>query len=64
MTGLNGSQRPDFAAIAQWIKPDAHVLDLGCGDGTLLKYLQQTRGATGYGVRLLNRFIADYYEEA
>ena len=36
MTGANGSQRPDFAAIAQCISRDAHVLDLGCGDGTLL----------------------------
>lgn len=52
MTGLNGSQRPDFAAIAQWVKRDAHVLDLGCGDGTLLKYLQQARGVTGYGVEI------------
>jgi methionine biosynthesis protein MetW len=28
------------------------VLDLGCGDGTLLKYLQQSRGVTGYGVEI------------
>ncbi|MBY0271533.1 MAG: methionine biosynthesis protein MetW [Burkholderiales bacterium] len=52
MTGLNSNQRPDFAAIAQWVKRDAHVLDLGCGDGTLLKYLQQARGVTGYGVEI------------
>lgn len=52
MTGLNGTQRPDFAAIAHWVRRDAHVLDLGCGDGTLLKYLQQTRGVTGYGVEI------------
>lgn len=52
MTGFNGAQRPDFAAIAQWVRRDAHVLDLGCGDGTLLKYLQQTRGVTGYGVEI------------
>lgn len=52
MTGANGSQRPDFAAIAQCISRGAHVLDLGCGDGTLLKYLQQSRGVTGYGVEI------------
>jgi len=52
VTGANGSQRPDFAAIAQCISRDAHVLDLGCGDGTLLKYLQQSRGVTGYGVEI------------
>lgn len=50
MSRPNGSQRPDYAAIAAWIPRGAHVLDLGCGDGTLLKYLQQTRGVTGYGV--------------
>lgn len=52
MTGRNGVQRPDFAAIAQTVQRGAHVLDLGCGDGTLLKYLQQTRGVTGYGVEI------------
>jgi methionine biosynthesis protein MetW len=44
------SRRPDFAAIAAWVKPGAHVLDLGCGDGSLLRFLKDTRGATGYGV--------------
>ena len=44
------SERPDFQAIAAWIKPDSTVLDLGCGDGVLLKYLRQTRDARGYGI--------------
>ena len=52
MTVINGTQRPDFAAIARTVHRDAHVLDLGCGDGTLLKYLQKTRGITGYGVEI------------
>ncbi len=47
---LNG--RPDFAAIAGWIRPNSTVLDLGCGDGLLLKYLKQTRNASGYGVEI------------
>ncbi len=50
MIARNGTQRPDYAAIAQSVQRGAHVLDLGCGDGTLLKYLQQSRGVTGYGV--------------
>ena len=29
--------RPDFQAIARWIRPGAQVLDLGCGDGSLLR---------------------------
>ncbi len=44
--------RPDFAAIAAWIPQGASVLDLGCGDGSLLRYLQDTRGARGYGVEI------------
>jgi methionine biosynthesis protein MetW len=52
MNGPQGNQRPDFAAIAEWIKPGSRVLDLGCGDGTLLKYLQQARNVNGYGVEI------------
>jgi methionine biosynthesis protein MetW len=44
--------RPDFAAIAAWVQPGESVLDLGCGDGTLLKLLQQERGARGWGVEI------------
>jgi methionine biosynthesis protein MetW len=45
-------QRADFAAIANWIKPGARVLDLGCGDGTLLRYLAEQRDTIGYGVEI------------
>jgi methionine biosynthesis protein MetW len=44
--------RPDFAAIAAWIPPGASVLDLGCGDGSLLRYLQGTSKVQGYGVEI------------
>ncbi len=43
-------ERSDFAAIAAWVRPGARVLDLGCGDGGLLRYLKETRNAHGYGV--------------
>ena len=46
------SGRPDFDAIAGWIRPGAHVLDLGCGDGSLLRFLREARGASGYGVEI------------
>ena len=42
--------RPDFQVIAGWVQPGERVLDLGCGDGALLKLLIETRGAHGYGV--------------
>ncbi len=44
--------RPEFAAIAQWVTPGAKVLDLGCGDGSLLQYLRETRNARGYGIEI------------
>ena len=44
--------RPDFAAIAAWIPQGASVLDLGCGDGSLLRYLQDARDVRGYGVEI------------
>ncbi|BBI98384.1 methionine biosynthesis protein MetW [Ferrigenium kumadai] len=46
------SERPDFAAIASWISQGASVLDLGCGDGSLLRYLRETRAVRGYGVEI------------
>ena len=44
--------RPDFAAIAAWIPQGASVLDLGCGDGSLLRFLRDTRKVRGYGVEI------------
>jgi methionine biosynthesis protein MetW len=44
--------RPDFAAIAGWVQPGESVLDLGCGDGALLKLLQQERGARCWGIEI------------
>ena len=45
-------ERFDFAVIAGWIPPGERVLDLGCGDGTLLRYLRETKGVEGYGVEI------------
>jgi methionine biosynthesis protein MetW len=51
--------RPDFAAIAGWVSMGSRVLDLGCGDGSLLQYLGDSRRITGYGVEIDdNRVLA------
>jgi homoserine O-acetyltransferase/O-succinyltransferase len=45
-------RRADYAAIAGWVPEKATVLDLGCGDGSLLAFLARERGAQGYGVEI------------
>jgi methionine biosynthesis protein MetW len=51
MTNANITNiRPDFALITNWVQTKAKVLDLGCGDGTLLTHLHDTLGITGYGI--------------
>ena len=42
----------NMQAIAALVPRGSRVLDLGCGDGAMLSYLQQVRGCTGYGVEL------------
>jgi methionine biosynthesis protein MetW len=44
--------RPDLAFIAHWIAAGTHVLDVGCGDGIMLDYLQSDKQCTGYGVEI------------
>jgi methionine biosynthesis protein MetW len=50
--------RPDFAAIAAWIPQGSTVLDLGCGDGSLLRFLRETREVRGYGVEISDENVA------
>lgn len=47
-----GKLRADLSIISQWIKADSKVLDLGCGDGTLLAYLRDQRNVQGYGLEI------------
>ncbi|MDE2598720.1 MAG: methionine biosynthesis protein MetW [Rhodocyclaceae bacterium] len=46
------ANRSDWNIIASWVQPGERVLDLGCGDGSLLKLLIEERGARGYGVEI------------
>ena len=42
--------RRDFKIISEWIKKESTVLDLGCGDSTLLNYLVASKNINGYGL--------------
>jgi len=42
--------RTDHDLLQQWIHAGSRVLDLGCGDGTLLKQLMQSKQIQGYGI--------------
>jgi methionine biosynthesis protein MetW len=44
--------RPDLAFIAHWVREGSNVLDLGCGDGVMLEYLQSDKRCIGYGVEI------------
>ncbi|WP_028614971.1 methionine biosynthesis protein MetW [Halopseudomonas pelagia] len=44
--------RADLEIIQEWIKPGSRLLDLGCGDGELLRYLSEQRKVTGYGLEI------------
>jgi len=46
------SERKDLELIAELVPPGSRVLDLGCGNGELLAWLQQHKGCTGYGIEL------------
>ncbi|MCA1770164.1 MAG: methionine biosynthesis protein MetW [Halomonas sp.] len=44
--------RPDFKLIHEWIPENAHILDLACGDGSLLAALARDKNVTGYGLEI------------
>jgi methionine biosynthesis protein MetW len=49
--------RADLKRIASWIDPGSRVLDLGCGDGTLLAHLQNKKQCVGAGVELSDQQV-------
>jgi methionine biosynthesis protein MetW len=54
--------RVDLVVIAGMVKPGARVLDVGSGDGELLRLLSETRGVDGRGIEIsregVNRCVA------
>jgi methionine biosynthesis protein MetW len=54
--------RPDLQAIADMVGEGASLLDVGCGEGDLLAYLQERKNVSGRGIELsqsgVNRCIS------
>ena len=46
------SEQSTMEALARLVPAGSRVLDLGCGNGAMLSYLQRERGCTGYGVEI------------
>ena len=59
----NNSMRYDLQIIASWIEPGSHVLDLGCGNGALLKFLIKKKQVTGSGIELEEGKVATCIEK-
>ena len=46
------SDTATMQSIARLVPQGSRVLDLGCGDGAMLDYLQRERGCAGYGIEI------------
>jgi len=50
MKKINQNSRYDFPIIENWTHQNSKVLDLGCGDGSLLNYLKEKKDIKGFGI--------------
>ena len=46
------TEKATMQALARLVPEGSRVLDLGCGDGSMLDYLQRERGCSGYGIEI------------
>ena len=46
------TEKATMEALARLVPEGSRVLDLGCGDGSILDYLQRSRGCSGYGIEI------------
>ena len=49
---IGKNMRLDLRLMAEMIAPGSRVLDIGCGDGTLIEHLFRTRGCDARGIEI------------
>jgi len=53
------SRRADHLLIAQMVEANSRVLDVGCGDGALLRLLASSRGVNARGIEISQAGVND-----
>jgi methionine biosynthesis protein MetW len=56
---LSQTARIDLLVVADMVAPKSRVLDVGCGDGTLLRLLAEERGVDARGIELSQSGVND-----
>ena len=51
-TDSESGHRLDFLLVADMVEPGSRVLDIGCGDGSLLALLRDRKGVDGRGIEI------------
>ncbi len=54
-----GEPRRDHLLVARMVEPGSRVLDVGCGDGSLLALLRDRRGSDARGIELSREGVSD-----
>ena len=50
--------RKDLKIIADLVRPNARVLDIGCGDGELLQYLRDSKNVDARGIEMSQALVS------
>ena len=63
--GENGADgvRLDYEFIVDTVPQGARILDLGCGEGTLLKMLVDRKGVRGTGIEIVEERVYEAVEK-